>query len=78
MYTFSVTYSLVYTLLENEEGAAGVEVPESNGARNDAQDDPGLLADRLRKGGTTPRGVPRRCRRGSCLPPLGRRLRQEL
>jgi hypothetical protein len=38
---------LVYTLLENEEGAAGVEVPEPNGAGNDAQDDPSLLADRF-------------------------------
>jgi hypothetical protein len=54
IYTFSLTYCLIYTFLGYEEGATAAGLPKADGAEDDAQYDQGLPADCLCKGGMTP------------------------
>jgi hypothetical protein len=50
---FSLTNSLIYSLLKDEVGVAVAGVPKPDVAGDDAQDDRGLAADRLCQGDTT-------------------------
>jgi len=64
--------------LEVQKGPAAPGIPEPREAPGGAQEPRNVPSYRLRRRGSQSGGAPRRCRRGECVPPPGRRLRREL